>query len=106
MFQTIYPPESNIVQIEGSLKEDHVSSIRLKCATKEEFLRWLCNHQLLSGVTFRVLKTRPSVGKCVLYSVSEAKEPTKLSIAISLSFGLTFKEPKKYNFPQNITNFL
>lgn len=70
MFQTIYPPESEIVHIEGSLKEDHISLIHLKCTTKEEFLRWLRNHQLLSGVTFRVLKTRPSVGKRVLYRVS------------------------------------
>lgn len=78
MFQIFYPPESDIVEVEGCSTEDHeTSTVRLKCTTKEEFLNWFAHHHhlSLSGVTFRVLKTRPAVGKRVFYCVSLAKEP-------------------------------
>lgn len=57
MFQIFYPPESDIVEVEGCPIEDHdTSTVHLKCTTKEEFLNWFAHHhQSLSGVTFRVL---------------------------------------------------
>ena len=45
------------------------ATLRLDIRSKEEFDAWLKEHETLSACTYRVLKTKPSDGKYVVYKV-------------------------------------
>lgn len=72
----------------NSSDSNFTATLRLNIRSKVEFQQWLKEHERLSTFTHRVLKTKPSDGKYVIYKVCWKKK---------ICYGRKFRRPSMIN---------